>query len=86
MTDKLNEMWAALTAYQAKAEESIHGYTWSRMCSLRTEGAANTAAYAAKHSPYASSKAVSAAYAAAKAAASADAAIDYITKAQKETK
>jgi hypothetical protein len=98
MKDKLAEMWAALAAYQTRAEANGHGDSWALMCSERNAGAAFAANYAAK-----GTNALTAAYAAAwaAAAASADAvtwataaadikycvqqAIDRINKAQGET-
>jgi hypothetical protein len=97
MNDKLDEMWAALAAYQARADAAGHGASWAIMCSERNAGAAFAANYAAK-----GTNALTAAYAAAwaAAAASADAAawaaapadikycaqqaIDHINKAQRE--
>jgi hypothetical protein len=79
---KLDEMWAALAAYQPRADAAGHGESWALMCSERTEVAAH-AAYAAAY------VAAQAAARAARAAASADYAarsIDYINKAQGETK
>jgi hypothetical protein len=48
MTDKLNEMWTALTAYQTKADADGHGESWAQMCSEKTEIAAYDAGYAAR--------------------------------------
>jgi hypothetical protein len=45
--NKLNEMWAALAAYQPKADAEGHGETWATMCRERTSEAADTAAVAA---------------------------------------
>jgi hypothetical protein len=98
MNDKLDEMWAALATYQARADADGHGESWKKMCSERNAGAAFAANYAAT-----GTNALTAAYAAAwaAAAASADAAawaaapadikycvqqaIDRINKAQGET-
>ncbi len=98
-TDKLNEMWTALAAYQSKADADGHGESWALMCSERT---ADTAAEAANDTRVAAWNAddrrawaawdaatYAAAYAAADAADAeyyAQLAIDYITKAQGETK
>jgi hypothetical protein len=95
MKDKLDEMWAALDAYQTRADADGHGASWAIMCSGRNAGAAFAANYAAK-----GTAAYAAAWAA--AAASADAvtwataaadikhcvqqAIDHIDKAKGETK
>jgi hypothetical protein len=46
MTD-LNAMWAALEKYQPYADADGHGETWRRMCSERTEKAAEAATDAA---------------------------------------
>ena len=93
MKNLLEEMWAALAAYQPQADAAGHGATWAAMCKERTVAAAR-AAYAAAYA--ASYVAYAAAYAAAAAAADADAAsyaasyvaekwarvaIDYINKA-----
>ena len=40
MSGKLDEMWAALEAYQPKADADGHGASWARMCRLRTADAA----------------------------------------------
>ena len=61
--DKLEEMWAALAAYQPQADAAGHGATWAAMCKERTAAAA----YAAAAAAYAA-----AAYAAAAAAYYAD--------------
>ena len=44
---KLDEMWAALEAYQPQAIAAGHGDSWSKMCSEKTADAADDAAYAA---------------------------------------
>ena len=44
---KLNEMWAALEAYQPKADYDGHGDSWRLMCRERTEAAARAAYWAA---------------------------------------
>jgi hypothetical protein len=41
---KLEEMWAALAAYQPQADAAGHGKSWARMCSERTYAAAFYAA------------------------------------------
>jgi hypothetical protein len=64
MKDKLAEMWAALAAYQSRADANGHGESWAQMCSERNAGAAFAANYAATGT---------AAYAAAWAAAAASA-------------
>lgn len=46
MTDKLNEMWAALATYQPKADADGHGESWALMCSERTKETAHDAANA----------------------------------------
>jgi hypothetical protein len=70
MTNKLNEMWAALAAYQPQADAVGHGESWARMCEKKTydaaDAAANAAAYAAVYAA-----ADAAVYAAADAAAAA---------------
>lgn len=43
----LNEMWAALEAYQPIADQKGHGESWKRMTTERTGSAARTAAKAA---------------------------------------
>ena len=40
---KLEEMWAALTAYQPQADAAGHGATWAAMCKERTAAAAYAA-------------------------------------------
>ena len=77
---KLDEMWAALAAYQPQADAKGHGESWAHMCSEKTIDAANAAAadaYAA-WAAYAAADAAAgaAAYAAANAAAYAAAADD----------
>jgi Flp pilus assembly protein TadD len=92
MTDKLNEMWTALAAYQDKAEANTHGDSWSRMCSEKTYRAANSAylaAYAASsaHESVTEDAALAAQYAyAAVNPDNANEAIYLITKAQGKTK
>ena len=76
MTDKINEMWTALVAYQIQADANGHGESWALMCSERTERAANIAADDAWPTGWAAWAADAAADAAAKAA------IDYINKAK----
>ena len=49
MTD-LNEMWAALEAYQPRADKYGHGESWRRMTTDRTISAADSA----RESAYAS--------------------------------
>jgi hypothetical protein len=46
MTNKIDEMWAALAAYQPQADAQGHGASWAKMCSERTSDAAADAAYA----------------------------------------
>ncbi len=41
--NKLNEMWAALAAYQPQADAEGHGDTWATMCREKTSGAARAA-------------------------------------------
>ena len=72
MTDKINEMWTALVAYQIQADANGHGESWALMCSERTERAANIAYDAA----YAAADAADAAWSAAKAAYAAWSAVD----------
>jgi predicted Zn-ribbon and HTH transcriptional regulator len=84
--NKLEEMWAALAAYQSKADAAGHGATWAAMCKERTAEAAVAASNAAAYTAYAAAKAAAvasavnatadaaAASAAASAAADADAA------------
>jgi hypothetical protein len=48
MIDKLNEMWAALAAYQNKADADGHGWSWALMCSEKTKAAADTIEYYAQ--------------------------------------
>jgi hypothetical protein len=43
--NKLNEMWAALAAYQPKADAEGHGETWATMCKEKTSDAAEAAAW-----------------------------------------
>ncbi len=89
--NKLEEMWAALAAYQSKADAAGHGATWAAMCKERTAEAAVAASNAAAYTAYAAAKAAavasavnatadaaaaSAASAAASAAADAKAAAD----------
>jgi len=78
--NKLDEMWAALAAYQPKADAEGHGDTWATMCRERTSVAAY-AAYAAGDAAYASAKAAWSAEAAyAEADWSAQKVIDRINK------
>ena len=44
---KLEEMWAALTAYQPQADAAGHGDSWAKMCKERTVAAARAATAAA---------------------------------------
>ena len=44
---KLDEMWAALAAYQLQADAAGHGESWARMCSEKTAAAASAANAAA---------------------------------------
>jgi hypothetical protein len=44
---KLDEMWAALAAYQPQADAAGHGETWATMCREKTDAAADAAYYAA---------------------------------------
>ena len=73
--DKVEEMWAALAAYQPQADAAGHGATWAAMCSSKTAYAAfaDAAAYAAYYDDYAASYAADAAADAAYADANADA-------------
>ena len=41
---KLNEMWAALTAYQPQADAAGHGESWAKMCKEKTYAASDAAA------------------------------------------
>ena len=43
---KVEEMWAALTAYQPQADVAGHGESWAKMCKERTAEAAADAAAA----------------------------------------
>jgi hypothetical protein len=72
--DKLEEMWAALTAYQPQADAAGHGPSWARMCEEKTADAAADAADAANAAADAAADAANAANAAYYAAA--DAAAD----------
>ena len=49
--NKLNEMWAAFTAYQPQADAAGHGDSWAKMCKKKTASDAyaawSAAAYAA---------------------------------------
>jgi hypothetical protein len=45
--DKVEEMWAALAAYQPRADAAGHGLSWARMCKEKTVEAAVAAADAA---------------------------------------
>ena len=67
--DKLEEMWAALTAYQPQADAAGHGDSWAKMCKEKTAEAATAAAFDAFAA--AAYAAAAAAYAAAYAAAAA---------------
>jgi hypothetical protein len=91
MNSKVNEMWAALSADQTRADAAGHGESWALMCSERNAGAAFAAFAAdAADATYAAAWAAAAA-AAYTAAAAADIkycvqhAIDHINKAQGET-
>ena len=44
---KLNEMWAALAAYQPQADAAGHGKSWATMCKKKTANATYAAADAA---------------------------------------
>ena len=44
---KLNEMWAALAAYQPQADAAGHGKSWATMCKKKTANATYDAADAA---------------------------------------
>ena len=69
---KLDELWAALTTYQSKADKRGHGESWAKMCGLRTVEACLDADYAADYAA-----AYAAAYAAKYAAAAAADAAEY---------
>ena len=69
---KLNEMWAALAAYQPEADAAGHGESWARMCREKTYAAVRAAAHAADAADAA--YAADVAYAADWAARAADAA------------
>ena len=78
---KLDEMWAALAAYQLKADADGHGKSWATMCKERTAGAA----FAAALDPTGDAAAFAAAYAAALDAAAnegAQKAIDAVKESQ----
>ena len=85
---KLEEMWAALAAYQPQADAAGHGPSWARMCKEKTVEAAYCAAAAAVNADadataaVADAAAVAATYAADAAAAKkwAQRAIDRITR------
>jgi sulfur relay (sulfurtransferase) complex TusBCD TusD component (DsrE family) len=85
---KLEEMWAALAAYQPQADAAGHGPSWARMCKEKTVEAAYCAAAAAVNADadataaVADAAAVAATYAADAAAAKkwAQIAIDRITR------
>ncbi len=49
---KVNEMWAALKAYQPTADTDGHGETWALMCSEKTAVSADDAACEAKHTSF----------------------------------
>jgi hypothetical protein len=72
--DKVEEMWAALAAYQPQAVAAGHGPSWARMCEEKTADAAADAADAANAAADAAADAANAANAAYYAAA--DAAAD----------
>lgn len=67
----LDEMWAALAAYQPQADASGHGDSWARMCREKTHVAAAAAAANAK-----ATRAADAADCAARAADALDAAAE----------
>ena len=46
--DPLAEMWAALAEYQEQADKDGHGESWAKMCSERTEEAAERAWWASR--------------------------------------
>ena len=46
---KLEEMWAALAAYQPQADAAGHGATWAKMCKEKTAKAAADADDADAH-------------------------------------
>jgi hypothetical protein len=76
---KLDEMWAALAAYQPKADAEGHGDTWAKMCKEKTSDAARAAWSAAD--AYAKATASAETAVAAKAAdKSVQSAIDRINK------
>jgi hypothetical protein len=60
---KVEEMWAALTAYQPQADAAGHGKSWARMCKEKTAYAAtaDAAACAAGAGNYAAADAADAA-------------------------
>lgn len=64
---KLDEMWAALAAYQPQADAAGHGETWARMCSEKKYVVARDAAYSAyavaAYSAYAAADAAAVAWA-----------------------
>ena len=64
---KLNEMWAALAAYQLQADATGHGNSWAAMCQMRTTDAAYDASYAAAVGAYAAPEPAEAAWGAAQA-------------------
>jgi hypothetical protein len=90
---KVNEMWAALEAYQPIADTDGHGETWALMCSEKTAVSADDAACEAKHTSF---DAAVAARAAASIASTrlkntsrycfAECSIEFITKSYGETK
>ena len=97
---KLNEMWAALTAYQPQADAAGHGESWAKMCKEKTYAASDAAASDAAadaadaYADYAYYAAAYAYYAAVVAAYAVDAvdaekwaqkAIECINKAQEKT-
>jgi hypothetical protein len=90
MTDKLDEMWKALEAYQPRADADGHGESWALMCSERTEATAYAAVQGSWDADtfYAAWAAEFAAWAAddIRVECYSERAIDYINKAQGETK
>ena len=66
--DKVEEMLAALAAYQPQADAAGHGATWAAMCKERTAAAAFAAADAAATVDAAAFAATAGDYAAADAA------------------
>ena len=75
---KLNEMWAALAAYQPQADAAGHGKSWATMCKKKTANATYAAADAADaYSADAAAHAAAAHAAAAHAAAAHAVAAEY---------